>query len=64
MEAAQKKFTVDEGGNRRVDITADDIRQALNDIFEWFKTNATAYYSFALEGNKAPSDHEIDTLLK
>lgn len=30
MEA--KKFVVDEGGNRRTDITQDDIKQAVNDI--------------------------------
>lgn len=36
MEGA-KKFVVDEGGNKRKEITVDDIRQALNDIVSWLK---------------------------
>lgn len=47
-----KKFVVDEGGNKRSVITADDTRQALNDITQWFKSNASSYYSANLEGNK------------
>lgn len=27
-----KKFTVDDGGNRRQDISVDDIKQAINDL--------------------------------
>lgn len=47
-----KKFVVDEGGNKRHDITIDDIKQALTDITQWFKSNAPTYYTLTLEGNK------------
>ena len=56
MEAAGKKFTVDEGGNKRQQITAEDIKQALNDTTQWFKTNAPTYYTMSLEGSKGSSD--------
>ena len=56
MESTTKKFTVDEGGNRRQQITADDIKQALNDTTQWFKTNAPTYYTMSLEGSKVSSD--------
>lgn len=52
METTPKKFVVDEGGNKRLQITLDDIKQALNDITEWFKSNASSYYSAKLEENK------------
>ena len=59
-----KKFVVDEGGNKRLDFSHEDIKQALHDITSWFKTNAPAYYTISLEGNKGSSDSEVDALLK
>ena len=64
MEAAGKKFTVDEGGNKRQQITAEDIKQALNDTTQWFKTNAPTYYTMSLEGSKGSSDQSVDGVLK
>lgn len=60
----QRKFIVDEGGNKRQQISEDDVRQATNDIVEWFKTNAGTYYSKNLEkGSGAPAQGDvIDTL--
>lgn len=56
---SHKKFVVDEGGNKRTNVTIDDIKQAMNDIIQWFKTNAPTYYTMSLEGNKGPSDVEV-----
>jgi hypothetical protein len=64
MEGSQKKFVVDEGGNRRQEITGEDIKQALNDITQWFKTNAPTYYTMSLEGSKGSQEQEVDQLLK
>lgn len=64
MEASQKKFTVDEGGNKRQQITAEDIKQALNDVTQWFKTNAPTYYTMSLEGSRGSSDQEVENLLR
>ena len=41
---AEKKITVSEEGNRRKNITSDDVKQTLNDLTEWFKTNAPAVH--------------------
>jgi hypothetical protein len=50
---------VDDGGNRRKEITLEDIKQAVNDIIQWFKTNAPTYYTMSLEGNKGQSEPDI-----
>ena len=41
MEQSQKKnkIQVDEGGNKRKEISKEDIVQAINDIINWFKSN-------------------------
>jgi hypothetical protein len=44
VESSTKKFIVDEGGNKREVISAEDTAQTLNDLKEWFKTNAPKYY--------------------
>ena len=44
VESSTKKFVVDEGGNKRGAISAEDTAQTLNDLKEWFKTNAPKYY--------------------
>ena len=59
-----KKLVVDEGGNRRQTISAEDIKQALNDICEWFKNNATAYYKENLDGNTGSSEADVSGVLK
>lgn len=64
MVDSGKKFVVDEGGNKRQAINSDDIKQALNDLTQWFKSNAAVYYTLSLEGNKGISDCEADSLLK
>jgi hypothetical protein len=51
-----RKFIVDEGGNRRLIISPEDIRQALTDLREWFKINAPVYYTKYIEGKKGASD--------
>lgn len=51
-----KKFVVDDGGNRRTGITKDDIKQAVNDIVQWFKTNAPAC---STEGKKGRAESDI-----
>lgn len=60
----EKKLVVDEGGNKRTEISADDIKQALTDISQWLSTNAQAYYSKNLEGNKGNSEEEVEKVLK
>ena len=40
-----KKFVVDEGGNKRMVISADDTKQTLNDLTSWYKHNAPTYYT-------------------
>lgn len=64
MESSAKKITVDEGGNKRQEITAEDIKQAINDVEQWFKTHAPAYYTNNLEGNRGLSELEVDNFLK
>jgi len=59
-----RKFVVDEGGNRRQEISLEDIKQALNDITQWFKSNASSYYTTQLEDNKGNQEPEVDSLLK
>ncbi|CDW76788.1 UNKNOWN [Stylonychia lemnae] len=59
-----KKFTVDEGGNKRQEISVDDIKQALNDINQWFKYNASSYYTTQLEDNKGNQEPEVDSIMK
>jgi hypothetical protein len=41
----KNKFVVDEGGNKRQEISVDDVKQALNDINQWFRSNASSYYT-------------------
>jgi hypothetical protein len=49
VESSTKKFIVDEGGNKRgASISAEDTAQTLNDLKEWFKTNASKYYQETL----------------
>ena len=45
VESTTKKFVVDEGGNKRMIISADDTKQTINDLTSWFKQNAPAYYT-------------------
>lgn len=59
----QRKFTVDEGGNRRHGISSDDLRQALTDLTQWFKANAPKYYTKHLENAKGAPDEGIDETL-
>ena len=41
MESSKSsKIVVSEKGNKRLQTSADDVRQALNDITQYFKTNA------------------------
>ena len=47
----EKKIVVDEGGNKRQEISQEDIKQALNDITEWFKSNGASHYKAHLEEN-------------
>ena len=59
-----KKFVVDEGGNKRQAISAEDIKQTLNDLVQWFKDNAPAYYHSHLEGSTGLSEGDAHTILK
>lgn len=52
-----------ETSNKRVNITAEDINQALNDIAEHFKTNAKCYYDKQLKENKGRAETEVKTVL-
>ena len=54
-----KKFVVDEGGNKRQVISAEDIKQTLNDLTSWFQHNAPTYYTQKLEGAKGATEIEI-----
>jgi hypothetical protein len=63
VETSQKKFVVDEGGNKRQVISAEDIKQTLNDLISWFKTNAPTYYTQKLECVKGASEMEVNQLL-
>ena len=56
VESIKPKFTVDEGGNKRSNISAEDISQTLNDLKEWFKVNAPKYYKEGLEVPRPASD--------
>jgi len=51
MESS-KKIVVDEGGNKRTEISLDDFISALHDIEQWYKTNAPAYYDKYLKDRK------------
>ena len=52
MESTTSKIVVAERGNKRADISLEDIYQALNDITEHFKNNAGPYYDEHLKENK------------
>ena len=60
----EKKLVVDEGGNKRTEIAAEDIKQAITDITQWLKDNAASYYSTSLEGNKGNSEVDVTNVLK
>jgi len=55
-----KKFIVDEGGNKRKAISNDDVRTAIHDIIEWFKSNASSYYDKYLKENKGNSEDKVN----
>lgn len=59
-----KKLVVDEGGNKRSAISEEDLKQALNDITEWFKANANAYYKTNMEENKGANQNDIEEAIK
>jgi hypothetical protein len=60
VESSKPKFTVDEGGNKRSIISAEDIYQTLNDLKEWFKANAPKYYSEKLSAvSNSASEEDI-----
>ncbi len=63
VDSTQKKFVVDEGGNKRQAISADDIKQTLNDLKSWYKTNAPTYYTQKLECAKGASELEVNQIL-
>mmetsp|Transcript_5311 Transcript_5311/g.4904 ORF Transcript_5311/g.4904 Transcript_5311/m.4904 type:complete len:124 (-) Transcript_5311:204-575(-) len=64
MESKKSKgIVVDEGGNKREVITSEDIRQALTDLSEWFKINASSYYSEALKNNSGVGSGELSPLM-
>ena len=62
VESIKAKFTVDEGGNKRSNISAEDIDQTLNDLNEWFKANAPKYHKERLEVARPASETEINKL--
>ena len=43
------KIQVAESGNKRTTISEEDIRQALNDIKNYFKENHSEYYEKTLK---------------
>ena len=45
VEAADKKITVSEEGNKRKNISADDVKSTVRDLAEWYKTNAPAVHA-------------------
>lgn len=60
----EKKLVVDEGGNKRTEISDDDIKQAITDISQWFMTNAKEYYASSLEENKGNKEEDVAFALK
>lgn len=55
MVESKAKITVAATGNKRENISAEDIYQALNDITEHFKVNASGYYEAHLKSNRGNS---------
>ena len=65
MESKSSKIVVSEKGNRRTQTSADDVRQALNDITQYFRTNAQSYFDSFLKDNKGNSETSVqETLAK
>ena len=52
MEAGGNKIQVAESGNKRTNASEEDIRQAVNDIKNWFKENHAEYYENTLKEGK------------
>ena len=52
------RIVVAETGNKRQNITDEDVNQCIKDLAAWFKENASAYYESALAptANKAAAD--------
>jgi hypothetical protein len=63
MESSSKKFVVDEGGNKRKEISSDDVKTALHDITECFRQNAFSYYDKDLKSNTGNEESEIRAFL-
>ena len=49
MESTQNKIQVAESGNKRTVISEDDVRQAVNDIKNWFQENHPDYFGKTLK---------------
>ena len=41
MESGASKITVAEFSNKRGDLSSEDVAQAVTDLAQWFKTNAS-----------------------
>lgn len=64
VEASTKKFVVDEGGNKRQGISQEDLSQTLNDLTQWFKSNAAVYFTQNIEGKQGLNESDADSLLR
>lgn len=51
------------GGNKRKEISKEDLKQALSDIFFWFKENGAAYFGASLEKNGGNSEDAVKSFL-
>ena len=64
MEASTgSKIVVAEDGNKRTAISAEDVQQTLNDLAEWFKSNAANYFDKSLKDRQGAEKGELDAVL-
>jgi hypothetical protein len=52
----ESKIQVAETGNKRSTLSNADVNQAILDISQWFKTNATEYYTQHMSNGGASSE--------
>lgn len=51
------------GGNKRTQISKEDVNQALSDIIFWFKENGASYFASSLEKNAGNSEDAVKSFL-
>jgi hypothetical protein len=64
MVSTASKISVAEKGNKKAETSAEDVRQALNDITQYFITNAPTFYDSNLKENKGNSEQLVNATLQ